>query len=105
MDSAKSLLNFCAMSRAQFEMLLLVLADRNVRGAIQQNVRRHQHRIVVETHGRVFAVLAGLFLELGHAVQPAEAGDAVEDPGQLGMAGHLALVEHDVLLRIDARRR
>ena len=86
----------------QLQMLLLVLADGHMRGAIQQDVRRHQHRIIVEPNGSVLAVLAGLLLELGHAAEPADARDAVEDPGKLGMARDLALVEHDVLLRIDA---
>ena len=86
----------------QFEMLLLVLADRHMGGAIDQDVGRHQHRIVVEADRRVLAVLAGLLLELGHAVEPAEPRHAVEDPGQLGVSGDLALVEDDVLLRIDA---
>src|SRR5262249_3253286 len=56
----------------------------------------------VEADRGVLAILAGLLLELGHAVEPAEAGDAVEDPGQLRMAGHLALVEDDVLAGVDA---
>ena len=86
----------------QFEVLLLVLADRHVGGAIDQNVGRHQRRIGVEADRGVLAVLAGLFLELRHAVEPAEPGDAIEDPGKLGVLGNLALVEHDVLLRIDA---
>ena len=101
-DSAKSLLNFCAMSRAELEMLLLVLADRHMRRAIDQDVGRHQARIGVKPDRGVLAVLAGLLLELGHAVEPAEAGDAVEHPGELGVLGDLALVEDDVLLRIDA---
>ncbi len=83
-------------------MLLLVVADRHMGGAIHQNVGRHQHRIIVEADGRVLAVLAGLFLELGHAVEPADPRHAIEDPGQLRVSGDLALVEHDVLLRIDA---
>ena len=82
-------------------MLLLVLADRHVGGAIDQNVGRHQRRIGVKTDGGVLAVLAGLLLELRHAIEPAEAGDAVEHPGELGVLGDLALVEHDVLLGID----
>ena len=85
-------------------MLLLVLADWHMRGAIEQDIRRHQHRIVVESDGRVLAVLAGLLLELRHPAQPADARDTVEDPGQLGVSGDLALVEDDVLLRIDAAR-
>ena len=86
----------------QLEMLLLVLADRHVGGAIGEDVGGHQHRIVVEADRGVLAVLAGLLLELGHAVEPAEAGDAVEDPGELGVGEDLALVEDDVLLRVDA---
>jgi len=86
----------------QLQMLLLVLANGHVGGAVKQDVGRHQHRIVVKTHRRIFAILASLLLELRHAVEPADAGDAVEDPGKLGVAGDLALVEDDVLLRIDA---
>jgi hypothetical protein len=33
---------------------------------------------------------------------PAEPGDAIEDPGELGMGRDLALIEDDVALRIDA---
>ena len=69
----------------ELEMLLLVVADRHVGGEIGEDVGGHQHRIVVEPDRGVLAVLAGLLLELGHAVEPAEAGDAVEHPGELGM--------------------
>ena len=83
-------------------MLLLVLADRNMGRVIEQNVGGHQVRIDVEPGRGLLAVLAGLLLELRHAVQPAEPRHAIEDPGELGMAGDLALVEDDVLLRVDA---
>src|SRR5215813_10311672 len=85
-------------------MLLLVLADRNMGGAVEQDVGRHQHRIVVETDRCILAVLARLLLELRHAVEPAHPRHAIEDPGKLRMSGDLALVEHNVLLRIDAAR-
>jgi hypothetical protein len=39
---------------------------------------------------------------LRHAVEPAEPRDAIEYPSQLGVTGDLALVEYDLLLRIDA---
>ena len=84
-------------------MLLLVLAHRHVGGVIEQNVGRHQVRIDVEPGRRILAVLAGLLLELGHAVEPAEPRHAVEDPGELGVAGHLALIEDDVAVGVDAR--
>jgi hypothetical protein len=96
-SSAEVVVEFLRDVARQFEMLLLVLADRHMGGAIDQNVGRHQHRIGVEADRGVLAVLAGLLLELRHAVEPAEAGDAVEHPGELGMLGDLALVEHDVL--------
>ena len=86
----------------KLQVLLLVLADRHVGRAIDQNVGRHQRRIGIKPDRRVLAILAGLLLELGHAVEPAEPRDAVEHPGELGMLGDLALVEHDVLLGIDA---
>ena len=86
----------------QLQVLLLVLADRHVGGPVDQDVGRHQLRIGVEPDRGVLAVLAGLLLELRHAVEPADAGDAVEDPGELGVLGHLALVEDDVRLRVDA---
>jgi hypothetical protein len=73
-------------------------------GLVEQDVGRHQDRIDVEPDRGVLAVLAGLLLELGHAVEPADAGDAVEDPGKLRMGGHLALVEDDVLAGVDAGR-
>jgi hypothetical protein len=59
-------------------------------------------RIGEQAERGVLAVLAGLVLELGHAVHPADARDAVEDPGELGVLRHAALVEDDVLLRVDA---
>ena len=83
-------------------MLLLVLADRHVRRAIGENVGRHQVRIGVKADRRVLAILAGLLLELRHAVEPAEARHAIEDPGELGVLRHLALVEEDALLGVEA---
>ena len=70
---------------AKLKVLLLVVADGNVGGEVGQNVGGHQHRIVVEPDRGGLAILAGLFLELGHAVQPAEAGDAIEHPGKFGV--------------------
>src|SRR5262245_42859561 len=84
-------------------MLLLVVADRNMGRGVKQNVRRHQVRVDVEAGGGLLAVLARLLLELRHTVQPTEPGDAIEDPGKLGVAGDLALVEDDVAGGIDAR--
>ena len=83
-------------------MLLLVLADRHVRRLVEQDVGRHQHRIGVEAEPGHLALLAGLFLELGHPVEPAERGQAAEQPGELGVGGDHALVEDDAALGVDA---
>ena len=86
-------------------MLALILAHRHMGRLIGQDVGRHQVRIDVEPDRGVLAILARLFLELGHAVQPAKASHAVEDPGELGVGRHLALVEDDMLAGIDAGRQ
>ena len=83
-------------------MLLLIVADRNVSRAIDENVSGHQHGIIVKADRRVLPVLARFFLELGHPVEPAEPGDAVQHPGEFSMLGDPALVEDDVGFRIDA---
>src|SRR4051794_28168794 len=83
-------------------MLLLVLADRHMRRAVSQDVGRHEHRIVIEPDRGVLAILAGLLLELGHTVEPAEPRNAIEHPRELRVFGNLALIEHDVPLGIDA---
>jgi hypothetical protein len=86
----------------QLEVLLLVLADRNMGRPVGQDVGGHQGRVGEEADGGVLPVLARLLLELRHAVEPAHAGDAVEHPGELGVLVDPGLVEHDVLLRVDA---
>src|ERR1700733_1241563 len=86
----------------QLQMLLLVVADRNMRRPIDENVGGHQHWIVVKSDRRVLPVLARFLLELGHAVEPAESRDAVEPPGEFSMLGDPALVEDDIGLRVDA---
>ena len=100
--SAKIIIEFLGDVARQLQMLLLIVADRHMRRAIDQNVGGHQHRIVEQADRSVFAILAGLVLELRHAVQPADARHAVQHPGEFGVFRHLALVEDDVLLRIDA---
>ena len=79
----------------QFQMLFLVLADRHMGCLVSQDVGRHQIGIDIEPDGSLFLVLAGLFLELGHPVQPAHARHAIEYPGKLRVLGNLALVENN----------
>ena len=81
-------------------MLLLILADGDVVGLIQQNIRRHEGRIGEEAAVYIVGVLCAFVFELGHAAQLAEHGVAVEDPAQLRVLMHVALEEEHVLLRI-----
>ncbi len=83
-------------------MLFLILPHRHMGRAIEQDVGGHQHRIIVQANARALAVLARLVLELGHAVEPADARDIVEQPGQLAVRGHARLVEQDRSRGIDA---
>ena len=83
-------------------MLLLISTHRHQVRLIQQDIRRHQHRISKQARGDVVRVLLGLLLELGHAAQLAELRIAAQDPGQLRVLGHMALNEHDVLLGVQA---
>ena len=50
----------------KFEMLLLVLSDRNEVGLIQKNIRRHKHRIRKKTDVYVFGCFEALVLKLSH---------------------------------------
>ncbi len=86
----------------QFQMLLLILADRHMRRLVEQDVGRHQHRVGIEAEPGEVALLAGLFLELGHPVEPAERRHAAEQPAEFGMTADHALVEDDAMPRVDA---
>ena len=90
-STSKSLLNLIAMSRVELDMLLLVLADRNVGGLVKQDVRGLQHGIGEQTDRRAFAVLARLLLELRHSVEPADARGALQQPSQLRVRRDRAL--------------
>ena len=46
----------------------------------------------------------GLLFELGHALQLAEGGGALEQPGESGVLGHVALREHGADLRLQSAR-
>src|SRR5215471_2346719 len=83
-------------------MLLLVFADGDMCRAINQDVGSHQVWIDIKADRSVFTVLSGLLLELCHAVEPANARNAVEHPRQLSVLCDLTLVEDNVLLRIDS---
>ena len=82
---AEIIIEFLGNVARQFEVLLLVFADRHMGRPVGHDVRRHQVRIGIQPNRGIFAVLAGLFLELGHPVQPTEPGDTIEYPRELGV--------------------
>ena len=83
-------------------MLGLVLAHGNEVCVINQDIRRHQHRVGEQAAVDVVGVLGALVLELGHAGQLAELGVAGQHPGKFCMRRDMALHEQNVLLRVDA---
>ena len=86
----------------ELEVLALVVADGDAGGVVGEDVGGHEVGVDVEAGGDGFAVLAGLVLELGHAVEPADAGDAGEDPAEADVGVDGGLVEEDVAGRVDA---
>ena len=76
----------------QLEVLALVVADRDPLGVVEEDVGRHEHRIG-EQPGPHRLLVPALVLELGHPAQLADGGGALEQPGQPGVLGDVALDE------------
>jgi len=87
----------------ELQVLLLVVAHRHEVGVVEQDIRGHEHR-VEEQAGVDRLLLAGLVLELGHALQLPERAEAAEDPGQFGVAEHVGLDEEPAPGRVQAAR-
>ncbi|GAA3221601.1 hypothetical protein GCM10020256_28470 [Streptomyces thermocoprophilus] len=86
-------------------MLTLVLADGDLVRLVQQDVRDLEDRVREQADGgAVGALPGGLVLELGHPGRLAEAGEAVHDPGELGVLGDVALDEERAPLRVEPGR-
>ncbi len=87
----------------QLQVLPLVLADRHLVGPVQQDVGGLQDRVGEQPDAGLFRPGPGrLVLELDHPARLAEAGQAAEHPGKLGVLGHVTLHEHDAALRVKA---
>jgi hypothetical protein len=69
-------------------VLALVLPDRHAIGLVQQDVGCLEHRVGEQAGAHDVALPSGhLVLELGHALELTEGGEAAQDPGQLGVLG------------------
>ena len=85
-----------------FQMLLLVHADRHVVCLIQQNIRRHQHRISKQTDVDVFRVFLTFIFKLCHTCRFPELRVAVENPAELCVCADVALHKNGVFLGVKA---
>ena len=86
----------------QLAVLLLVVANGNQVGLVQQDIRSHQCRIGKQTAVDILGMLGRLVLELSHTAQLAEHGIAVQNPAQLSVLVNVGLDEEGVLLRVQA---
>ena len=93
----------------ELDVLALVLPHRHLVGAVGEHVGGHQHRVEEQPRGRALARGARLVAELVHAVELPDRRDARQQPGQLGVLGHVALAEEDAALGVqpggDQQRR
>jgi hypothetical protein len=85
----------------QLEVLALVVAHRDPRGVVEHDVGGHEHGVGEQAHPDGLLALA-LVLELGHAPQLAHGGDALEQPGHLGVLDHVALDEQGAPVGVEA---
>ena len=87
----------------ELQVLQLVLADRDDRGLVEQDVRRHQHRVREEADEHVL-LAAALLLELRHPGEVPQGRHVGQVPGELGVLAHVALDEQRAPLGIEAAR-
>ena len=87
----------------QFEVLSLVVADRDFGRFVEQDIPGHQDR-VGEQADAITRLARGLLLELGHATEFAIGGDALEEPIHLRVVRHFALQENRADLGVQSGR-
>ena len=88
----------------QLDVRHLVLADRHVRGLVDEDVRGLQHRVTeVPVRDRVLVEMevADLLLEGGDALEPRLADQHREQQVKLGVLLHLGLDEDDAALGVQ----
>ena len=83
-------------------MLFLIFAHRNMGGFVHQDVGGLEDWVGIEPDAGALLVLAAFVLELGHTIQPTQARDTVEYPGEFGVSADRGLREYDCAFWIDA---
>ena len=86
----------------QLKVLLLVFAHGHQISVVEEDVGRHQHRVIQQAHRDLIPLFDGLLLELDHPLQPVQRRDAVQQPAQLAVGRYVALHEHRGACRINA---
>ena len=88
----------------QLDVLALVLAHRNLVGAVRQHVGRLQDGVHQQPGRDELALGDGLVAELVHPVELADRRHRGQQPAQLGVLLHVALAEQDAALGVETRR-
>mmetsp|Transcript_16286 Transcript_16286/g.25528 ORF Transcript_16286/g.25528 Transcript_16286/m.25528 type:complete len:337 (+) Transcript_16286:267-1277(+) len=87
----------------QFEVLALILADRDAIGLVEEDVGCHEDGVGEEADSHGFgACLFGLVFELDHAFEPVHGRGAVEEPGEFGMSRDVGLYEDFRFCGVDS---
>ena len=89
----------------QLQVLALVLAHRDLVGAVGEHVGGLQHRIQQQPGRHQLALGRALFAELVHPLQPSELGQRAQQPRQLRVLGDVALAEQDAAGGVEPGRQ
>ncbi len=84
----------------QFQVLALVVTDRDGGGVVEEDVGRHQDGVGEEADPRRLLPFP-LVLELGHPAQLTHRRGAFEQPGQPGVLGNVALHEQGATVGVQ----
>ncbi len=86
----------------ELEVLALVLADRDLVGAVGEHVGGLEDGIEEQPGGHELALGERLVAELVHAVELADRRDRRQQPAELGVLVDVGLAEEDAALRVEA---
>ena len=98
--TVNSIKPLCQVTR-NFQVLLLVITDRNKIRLVQQNVGGHQGRIGQKPGRHGVAALRSLIFVLSHAFQFTHIGHGRHNPTELYMFGNFRLNEENRFFRIQ----
>ena len=87
----------------ELQVLALVFPHGYRIRAVEEDVGRLQHRVVEDARRDRLEALR-LVLVLRHALELPDRSDRIEEPGQLGVLGHVGLDEDDAPLRVQTDR-